>query len=71
MAFFSEKIGPMIAQDRLVGCRVRDTTDPDNPAIGFVREVYMLGFSDEHADFIEMFVSTQTFQAYIEESFFG
>jgi len=68
---FRQFTEPLVNSDRLAGCRVRDTTDPDNPAIGFVKEVYMITVRPEDVEFIEMFVSTQTFQGYCEETFFA
>ena len=68
---FNKYIETLIGRERLAGCRVRDTTDPDNPAIGFVKEAYMIEVPDEDYAFVSSFVSTQTFQAYLEDSFFN
>ena len=67
---FHDYIDKLVSHDRLAGCRVRDMTNPDNPSVGFVKEAYMISVPDEDYSFIESFVSTQTFQAYCEETFF-
>lgn len=59
-----------VSMEKLAGCRVRDTTDPNNPKYGFVKEAYMIDVPEEDYDFIDMFVGTQTFQGYCENSFF-
>ena len=67
---FYKYIESLVNHDRLAGCRARDITDPDNPTVGFVKEAYMISVPDEDYTFIDSFVSTQTFQAYCEETFF-
>jgi hypothetical protein len=57
-----------VKEETLCGCRVRDTTDPANPKVGFIKEVYLIGATPSEADFFEQFVQTQTFVAHFEKS---
>lgn len=58
-----------VSQERLTGCRVRDTTDEDHPVVGFVKDAYMVNVADNEIDFYDALVETQTFQAYCEETY--
>lgn len=58
-----------VSQERLNGCRVRDTTDESKPIVVFVKDVYMLKVADTEIDFYDALVETQTFQAYCEETY--
>ncbi|EAX93281.1 hypothetical protein TVAG_082540 [Trichomonas vaginalis G3] len=68
---FTKYLNEMVGPERLSGCRVRDTTDPDNPKVGFVNDAYMIGINECDLDFVEAFIGTQFFQAYCEETFFS
>lgn len=61
--------GLFVSQERLIGCRVRDTTDETKPIIVFVKDAYMLKVADNEVDFYDALVETQTFQAYCEETY--
>ncbi|OHS97019.1 hypothetical protein TRFO_36827 [Tritrichomonas foetus] len=58
-----------VSQERLDGCRVRDTTDSNNPVIGFVKDAYMVNIPDKEVDFYDSLIETQTFQEYCETTY--
>lgn len=63
---FTRYLQQFVDETRLQSCRVRDTTDEENPTVCFIREVYMLTVPPNEAYFFEQFTSTQAFQDYIE-----
>jgi hypothetical protein len=65
---FINYVTDLVREERICGCRVRDTTDPDHPKVGFVREVYMLGVVPKDTDFFNQFLQTQTFAAFFESA---
>lgn len=67
---FHEYMEGLVGHDKLNVCRVRDTTDPDNPKVGFNNDAYLLGADPNHVDFYENFVASMAFQAYCDRTFF-
>ena len=63
---FTNYIGKFVSPVKLLGARARDTSDTENPKVGFVKEVYMLGVPPKDTEFFEEFVETQTFRHYFE-----
>jgi hypothetical protein len=61
-------VNHFLTEDKICGCRVRDTTDQENLRVGFVKEVYMLDVSPTETDFFDQFLQTQTFAAYFEKA---
>lgn len=66
---FTTFLNQFVSNDRLAGCRVRDTTDEEHPVVGFVKEAYMTEVPEKCTDFFNMFVDTQTFNDYCESTF--
>jgi hypothetical protein len=71
MEMLGNFVGEFVTETRLKSCRVRDTTDPSNPKVGFVKEVYMLTVAPTDVVFFEHFLQTQTFAAYFEKAALG
>jgi hypothetical protein len=61
-------VSQFVSEDKICGCRVRDTTDEENLRVGFVREVYMLDVNPKETGFFDQFLQTQMFAAYFEKA---
>lgn len=59
-----------VSKKKLNASRIRNTTDPNNPAVGFVKEAYLVDEPPENIEFLEQFLATQAFQAYFDETAF-
>jgi hypothetical protein len=68
LAVVTRFVEEWVGEEKLCGCRVRDTTDSENPKYGFVKEVYMIGIPPAEVEFFEQFLQTQTFVAHFEKS---
>ena len=63
---FSNYVGNFVSPVKLLGSRARDTSDTENPKVGFVKEVYMMGVPPKATAFFEQFVETQTFRHFFD-----
>ena len=48
------------------GCRVTETTDPDDPIIVFNKDMFMTITGPKHKEFFEKFLDTQMFETFIQ-----
>jgi hypothetical protein len=71
MAVFNKFIEQFVSKNKLSASTMRNTTDPDNPAVGFVKEAYMIDEPSESLYFLDVFVGTQAFQAYFDKVVFS
>ncbi|KAH0791543.1 uDENN domain containing protein [Histomonas meleagridis] len=66
---FQNYTSQFVNKQRLEKCRVRDTTNEDNPVIGFFKELYMIDVDEHDAEFYSTLADTQTFSFYCQELF--
>jgi hypothetical protein len=68
LAVFTKFLAEFVREEKICGCRVRDTTDLEKPKVGFFKEIYMLGVNPTDTDFFDSFLQTQAFAAYFEQA---
>lgn len=67
---FQKVVSPLIDKEKLMKCRVRDLTNPDNPAVGFMQELYLIDAVKRDREFLEWFITTASFKNYCERILF-
>jgi hypothetical protein len=68
LAAFTRFVQEFVGEEKICGCRVRNTTDGDHPKVEFFNDVYMLSVSPTDAEFFDLFLETQAFAAYFEQA---
>lgn len=66
---FKMAVSRVVSVDQINKYRIRDTTNPDNPAVGFLKDIFLEEVRGSY-DFYDAFLSTNLFIRYCDSALF-